>query len=106
MQAILYPEVRYFEPKAGSWLEQFIAESHVRTAFVSADGHPEQIIGTIQRQGTKYHSRLFRKPIKANSTARTVPAIIGDQLHGSMSSAVWDLRRRHTMHIETEGETQ
>lgn len=98
-QATIYPGGKRFTPKPGSWLEAFVSTAHVKTLFVSAEDDPELLIGTIERTGTRYRQRQFRRPIRLTSTAKTVPTMMHESLKQSVSSAVWDLRRRHRANL-------
>ena len=99
-QATIYPGGRRFTPKPGSWLEGFVSTAHVKTLFVSAEDDPELLIGTIERTGTRYRQRMFRRAIRSTSAAKTVPTMLHERLTNSISTAVWDLRRRHRVNLE------
>jgi len=102
----IYPGGRRFNPKAGSWLEDFIKDTAVKSLFVSAEEDNDLIIGTIQRTGTKFRQRYFKKPVRVTSSAKTVPTIDDERITASISSAVWDLRRRHGLHKVEEPQAQ
>lgn len=101
-QGTIYPGGRRFVPKPGSWLEDFTKEVTVKSLFVSATSDPDLLIGTVQRTGNRFRQRYFKKPIRATSTAKTIPTIADERIAPSISSAVWDLRRRHAAESKVE----
>lgn len=97
-QAIIEPGRRAFFPKSGSWLERAVTQSPSKVVFVSAEGQEDLIIGVIRSAGARrYALRLYEKPIKVSSTAKTEPARYTERHTNKISSAVWDLRRQHKL---------
>lgn len=92
--AILKPSGQSFRPAEGSWLHKAVNEVPIQMYFVTHEDDPELIIGSVRARGRGYVAKLYDKPLKATSKAKTEPKVQLERKVLSVSSAVWDLRRQ------------